>query len=238
MPWLSNTECLQYAPGISISGEALTTAITLAQILVEGVNGANRQLEVNSYTRILVIPNSGRLLFPLTPVLASPAPQIYLRGSDLPPRFGLYSTQEWQLLEINKDYTIDFSTNEIVLLTLAYSLRHEYSVTGFRRYQRTPTSAISRRQLKVVFSSGFNFTATPNTNEVLDLKRALASIVALRTSAQAQGVKKLEVSDDKYVVEYAGKNDYLGISGNKFNGSPLNELLSIFRKYRPSEFSV
>lgn len=236
MPWLSNTECLQYAPGISLSGEALTTAITLAQILVEGVNGANRQLEVDSYTRILVIPNSGRVLFPLRPVLTSPAPQIYLRGSDLPPRFGLYSTQEWQLLEINKDYTIDFATNEIVLLTLAYALRHEFSVTGFRRYHRTPTSAISRRQLKVVFSSGFNFTAT--TNEIIELKRALAAIVALRTSAQSQGVKKLEVSDEKYVVEYAGKNDYLGISGNKFNGSPINELLSIFRKYRPSEFSV
>lgn len=236
MPWLSNQDCISYAPSITLTGEPLTTAITLAQSLVEGVNGSNRPLALTEFTKILSIPNTGRVIVPIRPLLPSPAPVIELRGSDTPPRFGVYSLQEWELLTLDKDYIIDYDNNEVGLLSLSRVLRHEYFYhVGFRRYSRSPTVPRIKKQLKVTYYSGFNFTS--NAEEVVTLKRALASIVAIRTSPQSQGVKSVDVSDEKYKVEYASQSDYLGISGNKTSGSPINELLSIFRKYRPSEYT-
>ena len=236
MPWLSNQECLQYAPGITLTGEPLTTAIALAQSLVEGINGANRPLEITQYKKILTIPNTGRVIVPIRPMLSTPAPVVELRGSDTPPRFGVYSIQEWEPLILDKDYKLDYDNNEISLLALSRVLQHEYYYhTGFRRYSRNPTVPRVKKQLKITYSSGINFAATSET--VVNLKRSLAAIVALRASPQSQGVKSVDVSDDSYSVEYASQSDYLGISGNKTNGSPINELLSIFRKYRPSEYT-
>ena len=91
MPWLSNAECLQYSPGIALTGEALTTAISLAQVLAEGINGSNRVLEITSYTRVVKLPRNGRVKFPLLPVIQSVPPVIKIRGTDLPPRFGVVS---------------------------------------------------------------------------------------------------------------------------------------------------
>lgn len=236
MPWLSNTECLQYSPGITLTGEALTTAISLAQVLAEGINGSNRKLEIASYSRVIKLPRNGRVKFPLLPVVQSVSPVIKIRGTDLPPRFGVYSTQEWEALTINTDYLIDYDNNEVVLLGLSRLLKQEYIHSGFRRYQKTPTSPHAKKQIKITFSSGLNFSQT--TEEVLTLKRALASIVAIRTSPQSQGVKKIDVSDDQYSVTYASQSDYIGITKDVGVGSPINELLSIFRIYRPTEVST
>jgi hypothetical protein len=78
---------LAVCSGITLTGEPLTTAIALAQSLVEGINGANRPLEITQYKKILTIPNTGRVIVPIRPMLSTPAPIVELRGSDTPPRF-------------------------------------------------------------------------------------------------------------------------------------------------------
>jgi len=238
MSWLSPEECLEYAPNMTLSGAALQTAIDISQMIVEGVNGADRPLSATSFTKVIKIPQDNRILLPITPLLDDPAPVVRLRGSDLAPRFGSYSSQEWEVLS-NDNYIVDYDNNEIALLglnRLFYRTNSSANVGKFRRQQRQPTAPLGQRQVKITYSSGVDFTAdTPEANR---LKMALASIVALRTSAQSQGVKSVEISDEEYKVIYASQSDYMGISsqGGGVNGSPINELLSIFKKYKPLDF--
>ncbi len=236
MSWLSPEDCLIYAPNIILAEDALLSAIEISQMVVEGVNGADRPLSVTSFTKVVTIPENNRILLPITPLLEDPAPVVKLRGSDLAPRFGRYSSQDWE--ELNEDnYVIDYDNNEIALLGLN-RLFYEHSGVNpaLRAYRRPPTAPHRTRQAKITYSSGFDFTQ--NTPEANRLKMALASIVALRTSAQSQGVKSLEISDEEYKVTYASQSDYMGISsqGGGVNGSPINELLSIFKKYKPIDF--
>ena len=238
MSWLTPEDCLIYAPNTTLTGDALQTAIDISQMIVEGVNGADRPLSITAITKVIKIPENNRILLPITPLLDDPAPVVKLRGTDLAPRFGRYSGQEWE--ELNEDnYIVDYDNNEIALLGLNKLFYGQSFSTGFNRgYRRPPTTPSGQRQVKVTYSSGFDFTQnTPETNR---LKMALASIVALRTSAQSQGVKSVEISDEEYKVTYASQSDYLGISsqGGGVNGSPINELLSIFKKYKPIDFVV
>lgn len=238
MSWLSPEECLLYAPSINLSGDALQTAIEISQMVVEGVNGADRPLSATSITKVIKIPQDNRILLPITPLLATPAPVVKLRGSDLAPRFGSYSSQEWEVLS-NDSYVVDYDNNEIALLglnRLFYRTNSSANANNFRRNQRQPTAPHGQRQVKITYSSGIDFTQ--NTPEANRLKMALASIVALRTSAQSQGVKSVDISDEEYKVVYASQSDYMGISsqGGGVNGSPINELLSIFKKYKPLDF--
>jgi hypothetical protein len=238
MSWLSPEDCLIYAPNIILAEDALLSAIEISQMVAEGVNGADRPFSVTSFTKVVTIPENNRILLPITPLLEDPAPVVKLRGSDLAPRFGRYSSQDWEELD-EDNYVIDYDNNEITLLGLN---RLFYGHNGVnpglrvRNITRPPTAPRRTRQAKITYSSGFDFTQnTPETNR---LKMALASIVALRTSAQSQGVKSVEISDEAYKVVYASPSDYIGISsqGGGVNGSPINELLSIFKKYKPLDF--
>lgn len=237
MSWLSPEECLNYAPNITLSGDALQSAIDISQVIVEGVNGADRPLPVTSFTKVIKIPEDNRILLPITPLLEDPAPVVRLRGSDLGARFGRYSSQEWEVLS-EDNYVVDYDNNEIALLGLNRLFYRQNCNNSFRGYRRPPTAPHEQRQAKITYSSGFDFTQnTPETNK---LKMVLASIVALRTSAQSQGVKSLEISDEEYKITYVSQSDYMGISNKNggVSGSPINELLSIFKAYKPLDFAV
>jgi len=235
MAWLSPAECLLYAPGIQLSGDALLSAITIAQIFAEGINGANRPLQITSFTKVLTVPSDSRIQLPIAPLLLSPAPIVRMRGSDLGSRFGAYSNQEWEELAIT-DYIIDPANNEIALSGVNGLLQGNSDYSGFRGRTHTPTSPRRQNQVRITYSSGFDFSVA--NAETTALKVFLANIVAVRQSAQSQGVKRLEISDEEYKIEYASQNDFSGISarGGGVNGSPINEYLSLFRKYRPVEF--
>ena len=91
MSWLTPEECLIYAPSITLAGAALLTAINISQMIVEGVNGADRPLSITAITKVIKIPENNRILLPITPLLEDPAPVVKLKGSDLARRFGRYS---------------------------------------------------------------------------------------------------------------------------------------------------
>lgn len=237
MAWLSSEECLEYAPGIQLTGDALTSAIAIAQILAEGINGANRPLEITSISKVIRIPLNGRITLPIRPLLTDPAPVVQMRGSQLSSRFNAYSDQEWETLATT-DYVIDVDNAEIALLGLNRLIRQDTFYTGFRRFHRPPTMPFPVSQAKIIYSSGFDFD--DNSTEIIALKTALANIVAARESPHVKGVKSLEISDEEYKITYASASEYAGISnkGGGVNGSIINEYLSIFHQYRPVEFAL
>lgn len=233
--WITPEECLRYAPDIKLSEAELIGAIAQAQAIAESPLGANRPLTIESHTQVMPVPIDSRILLSRVPVVDE-FPVVQMRSRNWEDKFGRQSINSNWVQITPEQYRFDPEYGELVLANVIFT-NHRYPIHRNRAYlgYRRPTVRIPETQIRVQYLTGFDFTQ--NTSEVTQLKVALAAIVRLRQSAQFQGVKLMDVKDEGYRVEYAPSTDFAGGTG-KIGGSLIDEWLSIFRKYRPREFTA
>lgn len=199
--------------------DALESAIRVAEILAQGVDGANRNLSIQEYTEtfdlqsILFIPS----IHPIVSVS-----QIQYRGIASSAFDLSYALAEWAIMAPNK-YTVDVDAGEITLKSFA-------SVTRIRQ----PRSRADSPQLKIKYLAGFNFGVV--SLEIDLIKSALIELTnQLSLPSTAQGVKSFEVNDEGHKTSYFGANEssIFAIEGK----NKINSLLDFFKKYQPRGYS-
>lgn len=164
-----------YFPEVPLDGDALGAAILRAMVLVQGPQGANRQLSLKNYSEIVrVIDNifwpSHAPIVEVTEVAGRQK-----RGIDNWNR--LINTTEWVVLDTDS-YEVEPELNRIILTTGDF-----YS------------------EVRVKYISGYNFVETvddPLTQEAIEIKAKLAAVLDYQQSAAGLGIKDLRSSDMKF----------------------------------------
>lgn len=237
MPILSPSDRYTYLPTSTLTDEALTALVLQAQVMIEGPLGANRPLEVTSYTEALYMAgNAARLGY--VPVLASPAPVVQIRSGPGGAGFGRNdSTDPWYTLDSDV-YEIDTTLGEIRLQqgaagwggTGGYGYYAPYA--GDYSYAggvSNPVEALPDSQLRITYSAGFDFTA--DTAEVRQLKAAAAALVAYLGSNTFKGIEEVQTQREGRIryVRTQGYNGAFGVGP----GQVPEAMMMPFQRYRP-----
>lgn len=217
----------QYAPGIDISNVAYTTALLArCQGLAESALGANRALEVTEYQEIhdlSAASTSTRFYLYHAPIILSPEPKLQMRQG-VPSKWADMNTQ---------GYSIDNRGYVEVSLLLAGSFRLSLD------------AMFPRIQVRAVYSSGFDFSAT--SNDVVLIKSIvaqLAQIIFISDGGSAQlsaeslediGIEEFEAKDDskvKYSQERT-KTTTVNLAAEDKLNKAISNILFPLKKYSP-----
>ena len=199
--------------------DAIESSIRVAEILAQGIDGANRQLELKEYTEIFELQSTSFTLafYPLVSVL-----KIYYRGMT-PTYYDLtYASAEWVEMAPDK-YTVDTDTGEVILQSFA-------PVSSIR----PPRMRGAKPQIKIKYSAGIDFT--DSSAEVGAIKSALIELTnQLLLPSISQGVKSFEIDDEGHKTTYFGANEssITATSGK----NKINSLLDFFKKYQPRSYA-
>lgn len=199
--------------------DALESSMQVAEILAQGVDGANRNLQIQDYTEIVDLQSLSFTLA-LHPLVS--VSQIEYRGLT-PSYFDMtYMAAEWVVMAPDK-YIVDTDTEEIILRNFAPVAQI-----------RAPRNRANRPQLKVKYSAGFNFSvASPEVNLI---KSALTELTnQLSIPSAFQGIKSFEVDDEGHKTTFFGANESSITSTSGKN--KINSLLEVFKKYQPRSYS-
>lgn len=229
MAFLKESELATYAPGVTLTGPALVGAIALAQAQIEGIRGANRKLEVQSYTNIYRL-NIESQTFRIQEYPLIELTQLRTRFGNIRTRFGHPSgLGDW--IDVDPDdYIFDFRNG---LVTINRSFLFSGGSSGFSFSTGHGRRASYYTEVEATFSAGFNFEEDPLLDsDIIALKASVGQILTYQqTSAINQGIKSKDVEDD-YKVEYfngsGGSSDRVGAG----IGQVPDGMLELAKQYR------
>ena len=226
MAVLTSTEVTTiYLPGFSLTGASLTAAISRAQFLAESDRGADRPLEVASFSETLPITWYGQtMMLARLPILTTPAPVIRVRAKPFS-AYGRYNpVGAWATLTTTQ-YEIDQYLGKITI------------VGGL------PQSGYIEAQ--VTYSSGWDFTSTTD-EDVLKIKQCVANIIqyqnpdampqpttASSTATSQPGLKRFTL-DRVYTLEFS--EDVASKSFEDTREALLEDSLRTLQKYNPRAY--
>lgn len=234
---LTEADIPNYLPTTELSGDAFRFEAQQAQLLAESSQGAHRPLEIAQFIEVTNMPVTGNVLLSRLPVLDSPAIVVEVRAHQDAP-FGLLTTTAEWVTQDSGSYTVDYSRGEIHLEQFA-STPPEVSYSGspttnpYRRRKRVLSNAIAP-QVRITYSTGFDFQAEPESAEVQEIKRAIAGIVWQReqTKGLRSGIKSYQL-EGFYKVDY---DTLTGRADADSSYSLFDEYLRVLRKYAPRGF--
>lgn len=154
--------------------------------MCESEYGAGRPLELQSFTDIVPLYNSGIAFVQRSPLVS--VTSVSTRTND-----GI-TNSEWQLLTAS-DYSVDIETNQVNIKTL-----DSWGWSGRRR--SLPSEA------KIVYTSGFNFSGD-NSQEANNIRAICGRIVSYM--AQPVAIGKASITDAVGFQSYTSVDSYLGI---------------------------
>lgn len=231
MAILSLQDLSTYAPDIDVD----VSGIFKAQMIAEGPQGAHRPLEKTPFTETPRLMNGiARLTrFPIDTTIAL---VVQTRGIT---RFSVNDT--WQTIP-DTGYTLDAELGELRIEQLFGTSESRFSLRGggaYNNYPRQRGRGISFRsvgpEVRVTYTAGFDFQATPESHEVQQIKAALAAIVTLQTSNLSTGLKQETITDFKSETYGA---DVAQLTATSSGSTLMQDNLAVFRQYRPREYGV
>jgi hypothetical protein len=167
---------------------------------------------------------------------------VSIRGRRLLASFGLpLSDNEWIVLDPATDYEFDYQLGEVRILSanlagltteswgLGSAARARYSGRPFRR----PTQAHEKSEMKVEYTTGFDFKAVPIDPRAQEIKIALISILKLQRSPMASGMKQYTLNNF-YSVLYG--SEATNVNTSSTDSTLLQDVLMVLKRYRPREF--
>ena len=149
--------------------------------MCESVYGADRPLDITTFTDIVQVYSSGIAFIKRSPIVA--VASVSARSS---------SSSEWQLLDVNS-YSIDIESNQVNFKSF------DYWGSRFTRSQSM--------EAKITYTSGFDFTAT--TQEVKNIKSICGRIVSYMNQKVAIG--QSTVTDAVGFQSFVSTDSFLGI---------------------------
>lgn len=209
-----------YAPDVTLTGDALDSALLYVQALIESEKGANRPLEITSFTeRKQVNLNAQTVYLSYVPVLEEPSPVIKVRTGNIQNMVrDVIPVGDWQTLEpdtytLDVDGRLNFNENYYHYFNYGY-----YGSSGYYKHHYVS-------ECELTYSSGWDFTQ--NTPEINQLKASAGRILSWvygQNSGSYQGVKRLKVPFKEFEVEWSDK---------QLPGTIPDDLFLTFIKYRP-----
>lgn len=228
MAILSLQDLAVYAPDV----DADNGAILKAQMIAEGPNGAHRPLSKTSFTETPRLTN-GIARLARFPIDTSVALVVQTRGTT---RFSVNDT--WQTIPAS-DYALDAELGELRIEHLFGYSESSFSVYGggaaYNNYPRRTQRRNTGPEVRVTYTAGFDFQATPETPEVQQIKAALAAIAGLQTSTLSTGLKQDTITDFRSQT-YGAEVAQLTATGQA--STLMGDYLAVFRQYRPREYGV
>jgi hypothetical protein len=254
---LTPTDLALLAPELDVDPGSITAIIQQAQMMIEGPDGANRPLEIQEFTETPVLNGKGFCKLSRLPVIEgedtvvddevtvpNPTPvTVAIRGQRMLASFGLpLSDNQWVTLTEGGEYEVDYNLGEIRLLHGNFSGHYSsWSAYGGRRSNyssrpfRRPTQERQPAEMRITYTTGFDFQAANLSHEAQQIKYATAGIAKLQQSPLASGLKQY-LMNDFYSVTYGA--EAAGLTATSQERTLMQDLLMIVRKYRPREFAV
>jgi len=183
MAILTSSDKSKYFSEVVATSTTLDGLLIIAQAMCESTYGADRPLELQSFTDIVdLFPASGIALIKRSPVIAVSAVSVRCK-----------SDNAWQLLTTD-DYSVDTEINQV---NINYS--DNWGMLGRRR---------SPMQAKITYTSGFNFS-TDTSQEADNIRSICGRIVSYMEQPIAIG--KANVTDAVGFQSYVASNSFLGV---------------------------
>jgi hypothetical protein len=254
---LTPTDLALLAPELDIDPGSILATIQQAQMIIEGPDGANRPLEIQEFTETPVLNGRGFCKISRLPIIEgedtldeegevvtpNPTPvTVAIRGDRMIHSFGftgIANDNQWITLDPDY-YEVDYVLGEIRLLWGNYSTysswgsygrRSNYSTRPFRR----PTQERHPAEMRITYTTGFDFQASNLSHEAQQIKYATAGIAKLQQSPLISGLKQYNLNDF-YSVTYGSDGAQMGATSQ--DRTLLQDLLMVVRKYRPREFAA
>lgn len=254
MAILTPTDLALLAPDLDLDPGVIMSTIQQAQMIIEGPDGANRPLEIQEFTETPVLNGRGFCKLSRLPIIEgqntvvegvvtvpNPTPvTVAIRGERMMYSFGFgapLSDNQWVALS-DTQYEVDYKLGEIRLLGGNFSgLVNDWS---FRRGSRSrpfrrPTQERKPAELRVTYTTGFDFQAASLSHEAQQIKSAVAAVAKLQQSPLISGLRQYSLNDF-YSVTYGSDGAQMGASSQE--RTLMQDLLMVVRKYRPREFAV
>ena len=245
MAILTPADLAVLAPDLDVDPGSVNAIIQQAQMIAEGPDGACRPLEIQEFTETPVLNGRGFCKLSRLPILEGEAypVTVEIRGRRMLANFGLpLADNQWVSLSENSDYEVDYVLGEIRILhanaggidsTWSYygGRRSIYSTRPFRR----PTQERTAPEMRIKYTTGFDFQANPLSHDAQQIKYAVAAIAKLQQSPMASGIKQYNLNDF-YSVTLGSDTASMLTSGE--GKTLLQDLLMVVKKYRPREFAI
>jgi hypothetical protein len=245
MAILTPTDLALLAPDLDTDPGQVNAIIQQAQMIAEGPNGANRPLEIQEFIETPVLNGRGFCKLSRIPILEGESypVTVEIRGRRMLANFGLpLADNQWISLSENSDYEVDYQLGEIRILhanaggidsTWSYygGRRSIYSTRPFRR----PTEERTSPEMRIKYTTGFDFQANPIDPRAQEIKIAVAAIARLQQSSLASGLKQYQVTDF-YSMTFSA--DSAAMVASAADKTLLQDILMVLKRYRPREFAV
>jgi hypothetical protein len=242
---LTPTDLALLAPELDVDPGSITAVCQQAQMIIEGPDGANRPLEIHEFTETPVLNGKGFCKLSRLPIIEGEDTPVTvaIRGQRMLASFGLpLSDNQWITLTEDSEYEVDYDLGEIRLLHGNFSghysswssyggRRSNYSSRPFRR----PTQERQPAEMRITYTTGFDFQAASLSHEAQQIKYAAAGVAKLQQSPLISGLKQYNLNDF-YSVTYGSDGAQMGATSQ--NRTLMQDLLMVVRKYRPREFAV
>ncbi|MEO0824931.1 MAG: hypothetical protein AAFY20_09355 [Cyanobacteria bacterium J06639_14] len=231
---LTSADAEQFFPNLDIPVGEEWLVLRQAQAIAEGPAGANRPLEVEPFTEHPIVDGRGTVQLSRVPVLNDPPIVVQVRWSGGIAPYGISTNQtNWIDLEEDKDYRVDYERGEVELITIGSAMfvgmgQRYHSTYGNRRSR--PGAKVTPAEMKITYSTGYDFAANPLSHAAETIKAAVAGILKIQRSPQATGLKSFDM-DDFYKVDFAA--GLAAEAASAAAGSPFEDYLKVLRQYRP-----
>jgi hypothetical protein len=189
MAILTSSDKSKYFSEVVATSTTLDGLLIIAQAMCESTYGADRPLEITTFTDIVdLYPASGIALIKRSPVIAISSVSVRRKVNN----FGS-SSSEWQLLTSNA-YSVDTEINQVNI-----NYADNWGMLGSRR---------SPMQAKITYTSGFDFS-TDTSQEANNIRAICGRIVSYMEQPIAIG--KANITDAVGFQAYVSANSFLGI---------------------------
>jgi hypothetical protein len=230
MTILSLSDKTAFFPDLVLSDAQLEAAIRRAEVLAQGPNGANRNLEIQSYREVHSVNTADQTFFlSYFPILLEPAPVIEVRRSGNAEFGRVIPPQDWLTLASDQ-YEIDTESGEV-------RLKFGTTVNRSSGFYGDWTSNLNARatEARIAYYSGFNFAANPPPFEVTEIKNIVAGIMLATTAnpAYSQGITQFSLGKF-YSTAYGGVSRL----GGKDAANPAADYLLSLQKYQPRNYFI
>lgn len=186
---MTSSDKSKYFSEVVATSTTLDGLLIIAQAMCESTYGADRPLELQSFTDIVdLYPASGIALIRRSPVISVSSVSVRRKVNN----YGS-SSSEWQLLTSN-EYSVDTEINQV---NINYS--DSWQMLGARR---------SPMQAKITYTSGFDFS-TDTSQEADNIRSICGRIVSYMEQPIAIG--KANVTDDVGFQAYVSGDNFLGL---------------------------
>jgi len=175
---------------LQLSSEELMAKIAMAQLFAEGFYGANRALELQSFTEILTLNKSGVVRLTNIPVTQIDSLETRETTSNILDPI----LTDW-VLTATDQFVLDYNGQ----LSLRYTNNH------FESSRKCQHEYVY--QIRVTYSAGIDFSQT--TPEISKLKYALGDLVDFILTPEFSGITRVQKHQD-FEYEYGKRSTSLG----------------------------